>query len=76
MENQSFTLTEDEDTVARELDLIAGINQEEGRKLLKISRTEEEDVEPELQHGEDLFGQRRWQKFLLKVFRKGGEMPE
>lgn len=76
MENQSFTLTEEEDTVARDLDLIAGVNQEEGRQLLKISKTEEEDFELELQHIDDLFGQRRWKECLLKIFRKGGEMQE
>ena len=76
VENQSFTLTEDEDIVARELDLIAGVNQGEGRQLRKISMAEEEDAEPELQHGEDLFGQRRWRECLLKIFRKEGEMPE
>ena len=76
VENQSFTLTEDEDTVARELDLIAGVIQEEGRQLLKISKTKEEDVEPELQHIDYLFGQRRWREFLLKIFIKEGEMPK
>ena len=48
VENQRFSLTEDEYIVARELDLIAGVIQEEGRQLLKIAKAEEEDVEPEL----------------------------
>ena len=76
VENQSFNMTEDEDTVARELDLIAGVSQEEGRQLRKIAKVEEEDVEPKLQHIDDFFGQRRWQECLLKIFRKEGEMIE
>lgn len=56
--------------MARELDLIAGVNQEEGRQLLKIAKVEEEDAQPELQHSEYLFGQGRWRECLLKIFRK------
>ena len=62
--------------MARELDLIVGFSQEEGRQLRKIAKAKEEDVEPELQHIDDFFGQRRWQECLLKIFRKEVEMPE
>ena len=43
IENQSFTLIEDENAALEELDVISRINQEEGRQLLKIAKAEEEE---------------------------------
>ena len=51
VEDQSFTLIEDEDAVLGELEVI----QEEGRQLLKIAQEEEEEhAEFKLQHADDV----------------------
>ena len=43
-------LTEDEDTVTRELDWISRIHQEDERPLLKIAHKEEENAEKRYVH--------------------------
>ena len=77
-------LAEDEDTVARELNLVPEVYQGDERQLLKIAHKEEGNVEFKLQHAEDVKQtQKRGLKCLLGEFEEekgiadpGARMPE